>query len=56
MTEGEDIERIVYLSIETEDNILKRIRASIEKTIDRESYSWNVARVLDEGIVKLTEK
>ena len=56
MTEGEDIERIVYLSIETEDNILKRIRRTIEKSIDRENYSWNVARVLDDGIVKLTGK
>jgi len=53
MTEGSSIDKIVLLSTETDDEILKRVRPSIEKTIKRQDYSWNVARVLDDGSVKL---
>lgn len=53
MTEGSTIDRIVLLSTETEDKILKRVRPSIEQTISRQEYDWNVARVLDDGCVKL---
>jgi predicted Holliday junction resolvase-like endonuclease len=56
MTEGDDIDKIVYLSIETDDSTLKKIRRTIENTIDGENYSWNVARVLDDGTVDCTEK
>ena len=53
MTEGSSIDKIVLLSTETDDEILKRVRPSIEKTIKRHDYSWNVARVLDDGSVRL---
>ena len=53
MTEGKNVDKVVLLSTETDDPILKRVRPSIEKTIDRQQFSWNVARVLDNGSVKL---
>ena len=56
MTEGDEIDKIVCLSVETDDNSLRKVRRSIERTIDGESYSWNVARVLDDGTVDCTEK
>ncbi|MFQ5885197.1 MAG: Holliday junction resolvase-like protein [Thermoplasmata archaeon] len=56
MTEGDEIDKIARLSVETDDNSLRRVRRSIERTIDGESYSWNVARVLDDGTVNCTEK
>ncbi|UCH04644.1 MAG: hypothetical protein JSW05_00335 [Candidatus Thorarchaeota archaeon] len=55
MTEGDEIDKIVYLSVETDNNSLKKFRRSIERTIDGESYSWNVARVLYDGTVNYTE-
>ncbi len=56
MTERDEIDKIVCLSVETDDSALNRIRRSIERTIDGESYSWNVARVLDDGTINCTEK
>ncbi len=56
MTEGNEIDKIVCLSLETDDAPLRRARRSIEKTIDSENYSWNVARVLDDGTVTCAEK
>ena len=53
MTEGKNVDKVVLLSTETDDPILKRVRPSIEKTIERQQFSWNVARVLDNGSVKL---
>jgi predicted Holliday junction resolvase-like endonuclease len=56
MTKGDEIDKIVCLSVETEDSSLKGVRRSIEKAIDGESYSWNVARVLDDGTVNCTDR
>ncbi|UCH05779.1 MAG: hypothetical protein JSW05_06335 [Candidatus Thorarchaeota archaeon] len=56
MTECDEIEKIVCFSVETDDNALKKVRRSIERTIDGKSYSWNVARVLDDGTVNCGEK
>ena len=56
MTEGDEIDKIVCLSVETDDSSLRRARTSIERTIDGESYSWNVADVLDDGTVDYAEK
>jgi len=53
MTEGAKIDKIVLLSTETEDQALKRVRPSIEKAINQQQYSWNVARVLEDGSVRL---
>jgi predicted Holliday junction resolvase-like endonuclease len=56
MTEGKSVDKVVLLSTETDDKILKRIRPSIEKAINSQEYSWSVARVLDDGTVKCGEK
>jgi predicted Holliday junction resolvase-like endonuclease len=53
MTEGKNVDKVVLLSTETGDKILKRIRPSIEKAINSQEYSWNVARVLEDGSVNL---
>jgi hypothetical protein len=55
MTEGDEVDKIVCFSVETDDNSLRKVRRSIERTIDAESYSWNVARVMDDGTVDHTE-
>jgi len=53
MTEGSSIDKIVLLSTETDDEVLKRVRPSIEKTINRQQYDWNVARILEDGSVRV---
>jgi len=56
ITEGDEIDKIVCLSVETDYNSLRKVRRSIERTIDGESYSWNVTRVADDGTVNCGEK
>ena len=51
MTEASNVEKIAFLSLETDDSSLRKVRKSIEKTIDSESYVWNMARVLDDGTI-----
>lgn len=53
MTDGRNVDKIVLLSTETDDQILKRVRPSIERTIEKQQFSWNIARILDDGSVKL---
>jgi predicted Holliday junction resolvase-like endonuclease len=55
MTEASKVDKIAFLSLETDDSTLKNVRKSIEKTIDDESYVWNVARVLDNGTITCGE-
>jgi len=52
MTEGDRIDKIVCMSIKTDDRTLMGVRKDIERTVDSECYSWNVARVLDDGTVR----
>jgi len=52
MTEGSTIDKIVCLSINTDDKTLVSVRKGIERTVNSEDYSWNMARVLDDGTVR----
>ena len=56
MTEASEVDKIAFLSLETDDSALKNVRRSIEKTIDDESYVWNVARLLDDGTISLDKE
>ena len=56
MTEASKVDKIAFLSLDTDDSALKNVRKSIEQTIDDESYVWNVARVLDDGTISLDKE
>lgn len=53
LNDKKELEDITFLSRKTENDILNRIRSSLESAIDKERYEWHVARVSIEGKVEL---
>lgn len=49
----ETIEDIIFLSKKTTNANLNKLHKSIESTINKEKYNWQVARVSIEGRIKL---
>ena len=53
LNDKKELEDITFLSRKTQNNVLNRIRGSLESAIDKEKYEWHVARVSIEGKVEL---
>jgi len=53
LNDEKKLEDITFLSKKTSNDILNKIRNSLEMAIDRERYDWHIARVSIEGKVEL---
>lgn len=53
MATRDKISKIVLLSKETDWKELRKIRRSIRRTVERESYDWQVVRVSPEGELEI---
>ena len=53
LKEKKDVDDIIFLSTETKNNEIKKIRTSIKNVIKNENYDWKVARVGLDGTLSL---
>ena len=53
LNERNKLEDVTFLSKQTSNEALRKIRSSLESTIDKEKYDWRIARVSVEGKVEL---